>query len=132
MDAWRRVRPRTSSSRRATSPIPPCGPTRRPSQSYGLFGSLVLGNQDVADRERERLRGAGSVEKHATVLLAMHLPLALKHLPLCRVSPTAVNVHAHLHGRPGPDGPYVHLSEEKAGYVPLRLDDAFKEGMQTR
>ena len=93
---------------------------------------LVLGNHDVADRERQRLRGAGFVEQHAAVLLATAPPLALTHVPLRRVPPTAVNVHGHLHGHPGPAGRYVNLSVEKTGYVPLRLDEVLKEAVRKR
>ena len=61
---------------------------------------LILGNHDVYDTEA--LREAGFTDQCTSALCATEPPLALTHVPLRRVPPTAINVHGHLHGAPAP------------------------------
>ena len=81
---------------------------------------LVLGNHDVGDRER--LRDVGFVDQRVAVLCATDPPLALTHVPLRRVPPTAINVHGHLHGAPAPSPRHLKVSVERTDYAPIRLN----------
>ena len=60
---------------------------------------LVLGNHDT---DTGGLKDAGFETMWPTALYAGDPPLALSHVPLRRVPPTAVNVHGHLHGAKAP------------------------------
>ena len=81
---------------------------------------LVLGNHDVGDRDL--LRDVGFVDQRVAVLCATDPPLALTHVPLRRVPPTAINVHGHLHGAPAPSPRHLNVSVERTDYAPIRLD----------
>ena len=80
----------------------------------------MLGNHDVNDTEV--LREAGFTEQCAAALCATEPPLALTHVPLRRVPPTAINVHGHLHGAPPPSPRHYNVSVERTEYAPVRLD----------
>ena len=86
---------------------------------------LILGNHDVGDTEA--LRDAGFPEQHAAALCATEPPLALTHMPLRRVPPTAINVHGHLHGAPAPSPRHLNLSVERIDYAPVRLDQVLQQ-----
>ena len=79
---------------------------------------LVLGNDD---RDTEALHDAGFTEQHVAALCATDPPLALSHLPLRRVPPTAVNVHGHLHGGEAPTRRHINVSVEQTDYAPVGL-----------
>ena len=79
---------------------------------------LILGNHDL---DTEALHDAGFTEQHVAALCATDPPLALSHLPLRRVSPTAVNVHGHLHGGEVPTGRHINVSVERTDYAPVGL-----------
>lgn len=99
-DAWR--------DRRLTLDIHNC-PGRR---------VLILGNHD---RDRQALRDAGFHGQHAAALCATDPPLALTHMPLKRVPPTAVNVHGHIHKADSPTRRHVNVSVERTDYAPVGL-----------
>ena len=79
---------------------------------------LILGNHD---RDTEPLQEAGFTGQHLAALCATDPPLALTHMPLRRVPPTAVNVHGHLHGAEAPTPRHVNVSVERTDYAPVGL-----------
>ena len=79
---------------------------------------LVLGNHD---RNRETLREVGFDVQHVAALCATDPPLALTHMPLRQVPPTAVNVHGHLHKGAAPSRRHVNVSVERTDYAPVGL-----------
>ena len=79
---------------------------------------LVIGNHDL---DTEALHDAGFTEQHVAALCATDPPLALSHLPLRRVPPTAVNVHGHLHGGEAPTRRHINVSVERTDYAPVGL-----------
>ena len=99
-DAWR--------DRRLTLDVRNC-PGRR---------VLILGNHD---HNRHALRDAGFGVQHAAALYATDPPLALTHMLLRRVPPTAVNVRGHLHRADGPSRRHVNVSVERTDYAPIGL-----------
>ena len=54
-------------------------------------------------------------------LYASDPPLALSHLPLQRVPPTAVNVHGHIHAAEAPSLHHFNVSVERTDYAPVGL-----------
>ena len=81
---------------------------------------LVVGNHDLEGRDA--LKTAGFESQHAAALCATEPPVALSHVPLRTVPPTAINVHGHLHGNPAPTPRHVNVSVEQTDYTPVRLD----------
>ena len=81
---------------------------------------LVLGNHDT---EHHALRNAGfdfdTMCRSAPC--ATDPPLALSHVPLRTVPPTAVNVHGHLHGAEAPTPRHINVSVEHTDYAPVGL-----------
>ena len=65
------------------------------------------------------LHEAGFAVQHVAALCATDPPLALTHLPLRRIPPTAVNVHGHLHRAEGPTRRHINLSVEQIDYAPV-------------
>ena len=59
-------------------------------------------------------------------LCATEPPVALSHVPLRTVPPTAINVHGHLHGNPAPTPRHVNVSVEQTDYTPVRLDQVLE------
>ncbi len=79
---------------------------------------LVLGNHD---HNTEGLHDAGFETMCVAALYASDPPLALSHLPLGRVPPTAVNVHGHTHAGEAPSQRRVNVSVERTDYAPVSL-----------
>ena len=48
-------------------------------------------------------------------------PLALSHVPLQRVPPTAINVHGHLHAAEARSQRHFNVSVERTDYAPVGL-----------
>ena len=79
---------------------------------------LVLGNHD---HDTEGLHDAGLETMCIAALYASDPPLALSHLPLRRVPPTAVNVHGHIHAAEAPSLRHFNVSVERTDYAPVGL-----------
>ena len=79
---------------------------------------LVLGNHD---HDTEGLHDAGFGTMCVAALYASDPPLALSHLPLRRVPPTAVNVHGHIHRGKAPSRRHFNVSVERTDYAPVGL-----------
>ena len=60
-------------------------------------------------------------------LYASDPPLALSHLPLQRVPPTAVNVHGHIHRAKAPSRHHFNVSVERTDYAPVGLTWVLEE-----
>ena len=83
---------------------------------------LVLGNHDVDPINRIKL-----LDIHRTTLALAapgDPPLVLTHVPLIQVPHGAVNVHGHIHDKPGPTpNRHINVSVEQLGYAPANLKD---------
>ena len=79
---------------------------------------LVLGNHD---HDTEGLHEASFERMCVAALYASDPPLALSHLPLRRVPPTAVNVHGHIHAAEAPSQRHFNVSVERTDYAPVGL-----------
>ena len=79
---------------------------------------LVLDNHD---HDTRGLQDAGFSTMCFAALYASNPPLALSHLPLRRVPPTAVNVHGHIHKAKAPSRRHVNVSVERTEYAPVGL-----------
>ena len=92
---------------------------------------LVLGNHD---HDTEGLHDAGFETMYVAALYASDPPLALSHLPLRRVPPTAVNVHGHIHRAKAPSRHHFNVSVERTDYAPVGLTWVLEQGrdQQTR
>ena len=86
---------------------------------------LILGNHDIY--LRTGLAAAGFERQRAAAICDTDPVLALTHAPLQRVPPNTVNIHGHLHGRPGPTERHRNLSIERTGYRPVRLDEVLAD-----
>ena len=75
---------------------------------------LVLGNHD---HDTEGLHNAGFETMHVAAMYASDPPLALSHLPLRRVPPTAINVHRHIHAAEAPSQRHFNVSVERTDYA---------------
>ena len=69
----------------------------------------------------ESLQEAGFTQQHLAALCATDPPLALAHMPLRRVPPTATRIHGRLHGAEGPTPRHVNVSVERTDYAPVGL-----------
>ena len=76
---------------------------------------LVLGNHD---HDAEGLHDAGFKSMCVGAMYASDPPLALSHLPLRRVPPTAINVHGHIHAAEVPNQRHLNVSVERTDYAP--------------
>ena len=76
---------------------------------------LVLGNH------AEGLRDTGFGTTCIAALCATDPPLALTHLRLRRVPPTAINVHGHIHKAKAPSRRHFNVSVERTDYAPVGL-----------
>ena len=79
---------------------------------------LVLGHHDDVT---ERLHDAGFETMCVAALYASDSPLALSHLPLRRVPPTAVNVHGHIHSAEAQSQRHFNVCVERTDYAPVGL-----------
>ena len=79
---------------------------------------LVLENHD---HDTEGLDDAGFGTMCVAAVYASDPPLAVSHLPLRRVPPTAVNVHGHIHRAKAPSGRHFNVSVERTDYAPVGL-----------
>ena len=79
---------------------------------------LVLGNHD---HDTEGLHDAGFTSMCIAALCATDPPLALSHLPLRTVPPTAINVHGHIHAGEAPSRRHFNVSVERTDYAPVGL-----------
>ena len=80
---------------------------------------LVLGNHDL---NTQALHDAGFGTMCIAALCDTDPPLALSHLPLRRVPPTAINVHGHIHGGEAPTRRHFNVSVERTDYAPVGLN----------
>ena len=78
----------------------------------------MLGHHDDVT---ERLHDAGFETMCVAALYASDSPLALSHLPLRRVPPTAVNVHGHIHRAEAPRQRHFNVCVERTDYAPVGL-----------
>ncbi len=69
----------------------------------------------------ERVLILGNHDHDTEGLHASDPPLALSHLPLRRVAPTAVNVHGHIHRGKAPSRRHFNVSVERTDYSPVGL-----------
>ena len=72
-------------------------------------------------RDTEGLHDAGFETICVAALCATDPPLALSHLPLRRVPPTAINVHGHIHASEAPSTRHFNVSVERRDYAPVGL-----------
>ena len=79
---------------------------------------LVLGNND---HDTEGLHDASFETMCVAALYASDPPLALSHLPLRRVPPTAVNGHGHIHAAEAASQRHFNVSVERTDYAPVGL-----------
>ena len=79
---------------------------------------LVRGNHD---HDTEGLHDASFTSMCIAALYATDPPLALSHLPLRRVPPTAINVHGHIHAGEAPSQRHFNVSVERIDYAPVGL-----------
>ena len=73
------------------------------------------------NRDTEGLHEAGFGSMCIAALCATDQPLALNHLPLRRVPPTAINVHGHIHAGKAPSRRHFNVSVERTDYAPVGL-----------
>ena len=64
---------------------------------------------------------AGFKTMCVAALYASDPPLALSHLPLRRVPPTAMNVHGHIDRGKAPSRRHFNVSVERTTYAPVGL-----------
>ena len=64
---------------------------------------------------------ARSKNQIVAALCATDPPLALSHLPLRRVPPTALNVHGHIHEGKAPSQRHFNVSVKRTDYAPVGL-----------
>ena len=74
----------------------------------------MLGNHD---HDTEGLHDAGFTSMCIAAVCATDPPLALSHLPVRRVPPTAVNVHGHIHAGKTPSRRHFNVSVERTDYA---------------
>ena len=79
---------------------------------------LILGNHD---HDTEGLNDASFETMCVAALCATDPALALSHLPLRRVPPTAINVHGHIHAGEAPSRRHFNVSVERTDYAPVDL-----------
>ena len=79
---------------------------------------LVLGNHD---HDSEGLHDAGFESMSILAMCATDPLLALSHLPLRRVPPTAINVHGHIHAADTTSQRHFNVSVERIDYAPVGL-----------
>ena len=77
---------------------------------------LILGNHD---HHTEGLHDADFKNMCVAAMYASDPPLALSHLPLRRVPPTAINVHGHIHAAEAPRPRHFNVSVERTDYAPV-------------
>ena len=88
---------------------------------------LVIGNHD--EHELDVLAAAGFEEQCRLALTATEPPLALRHEPLRRIPPGAVNVHGHVHA--GTEAArHINLTVEQTDYAPIRLSEVLAEARE--
>ena len=85
---------------------------------------LVLGNHD---RDRAALHQIGFTTQYTLALCATDPPLALSHIPLRGIPPTAVNVHGHLHEGTKPTARHINVAVERIDYSPVGLTRVLHE-----
>ena len=67
------------------------------------------------EHESDALQDASFSTTCVVALYASDPPLVLRHLPLRRVPPTAVNVHGHIHGAEAASQRHFNVSVERTG-----------------
>ena len=73
------------------------------------------------DHDTEGLHDADFTSMCIAAVCATDPPLALSHLPLRRVPPTAINVHGHIHAGEAPSRRHFNVSVERTDYAPVDL-----------
>ena len=110
-----------------------CLERRRPSSGLaapldGAGPARVSWRAPADTRQPRRLRhrspAGGGFHRPVRVraVRATEPPLALTHVPLRRVPPTAINVHGHLHGAPAPTPRHSTSAWNGSTYAPVHLD----------
>ena len=77
--------------------------------------------------DTEGLHDASFETMCVAALYATDPPLALSHLPLGKVPPTAVNVHRHIHRGKAPSLRHFNVSVERTDYAPVGLSLVLKQ-----